>query len=85
MDKKTEASQNIQDYILYTVKSLTDDKENITVEVEGENTKNYKIHAPATERGKIIGKQGKIIYAIRLISQHMAAPHGFKVQVNVIE
>jgi len=50
------------------VKALVDDPDQVTVtEVEGENTTIFELRVPQPDRGKVIGKQGRTILAIRTL------------------
>lgn len=66
-------------------KNLVDQPELVDVrEVEGTSTLTYEIVVAEDDVGKVIGKQGRIINAIRTIVKAAATKNGKKVYVEVI-
>ncbi|MGQ9523659.1 MAG: KH domain-containing protein [Armatimonadota bacterium] len=66
-------------------KNLVDQPELVDVrEVEGTSTLTYEIIVAEDDVGKVIGKQGRIINAIRTIVKAAATKNGKKVYVEVI-
>ena len=50
------------------VKALVDDPDQVTVtEVEGENTTVFELRVSQPDMGKVIGKQGRTVLAIRTL------------------
>ena len=50
------------------VKALVDDPDQVTVtEVEGENTTVFELRVSQPHMGKVIGKQGRTVLAIRTL------------------
>ncbi len=50
------------------VKALVDDPDQVTVtEVEGENTTIFELRVSQPDMGKVIGKQGRTVLAIRTL------------------
>ena len=70
----------------YIVSHLVDHPEDVMIEErEAEGVKTYIIHAHAEDLGKIIGKQGHIIFAIRTLAKVRAVKEGILVRVEVAE
>ncbi|MGC8834418.1 MAG: KH domain-containing protein [Armatimonadota bacterium] len=66
-------------------KNLVDQPDKVDVrEVEGTSTLTYEIMVAEDDVGKVIGKQGRIINAIRTIVKAAATKNGKKVYVEVI-
>ena len=66
-------------------KNLVDQPDLVDVrEVEGTSTLTYEIVVAEDDVGKVIGKQGRIINAIRTIVKAAATKNGKKVYVEVI-
>ena len=45
----------------------------------------YELHVAEPDMGKVIGKQGRIAKAIRLVMKAAAARAGEKIQVDIVE
>lgn len=71
----------------YIVKSIVDNKESVVIEEsdtpEGEVL--LKLTVDPSDMGKIIGKEGKIINAVRTIIRILAIKQGKKVRVELTE
>ena len=66
------------DLIKYIVNQFAEDKENVEYEVvEKERVIEVTVTLPASDMGKVIGKQGKIAKAMRTIV-HAATPRSSK-------
>jgi hypothetical protein len=67
------------------VKSIVDTPEEVTIsEVEGEKAVVYEIKVAESDIGKVIGKQGRIINAIRTIVRAAAVKDGKKVSIELL-
>lgn len=77
----------MKDLLDYIAKSIVDNKEKVLIEEsetpEGEVL--LKLTVDPTDMGKIIGKEGKIINAIRTIIRILAIKQGKKVRVELTE
>jgi len=68
------------------VKSLVDAPKEVTVtEIDGDKTMIYELRCNAQDVGKIIGKSGKTVGAIRTILSAMAAKQGRKAMLEVVD
>ena len=66
------------DLIKYIVNQFAEDKENVEYDVqEKERVTEVTVTLPASDMGKVIGKQGKIAKAMRTIV-HAATPRNSK-------
>ena len=72
-------------FVTYCVKNLVDEPEKIKVEefIERGNVQVH-IHAPEGEMGKIIGRSGRIINALRQCVTEMAYAKQEKAYVKVV-
>ena len=76
----------MKEIVDYLVKSLVDKPESVAVtEEESDSGKTVKIAVDADDKGRVIGKQGRIIKAIRQIVSASAAKKGEKCNVEVSE
>ena len=58
----------MKDLILSIAKALVDQPDKVSVtEIEGNNTNVLELSVAKSDMGKVIGKQGRIAYAIRTI------------------
>jgi len=70
----------------YLVKQLVDHTEAVTInELTGEQSLTYEIKVAPEDVGKVIGKQGKTINAIRVLVRAASNKLGKKAEVNIIE
>lgn len=76
----------MKELLLTIVKALVDYPEKVEVkEVGGEQSLILELKVADTDRGKVIGKQGRIIRAIRTIMGCSAAKLNKRVVIEVIE
>ncbi len=74
--------QDILEYILKNITTVPDDVKISVEEVEG--TTNYIVTVNPTDVGRIIGKEGKVIKAIRTIMRVIAIQRGVHVRVSIV-
>lgn len=68
------------------VKSLVDNPEKVDVkEISGEKSTILELRISELDRGKVIGKQGRIIKAIRTIVNAAGMKVGRKINIEIIE
>ena len=67
-------------------KSLVDDPNEVQItEIDGEKTVIFELRCNAKDVGKIIGKSGKTVGAMRTIMNSMAAKQGRKAMLEVVD
>jgi len=75
----------VKELLEYLVKAIVDVPEEVSVmEVEGEKAVVYEIKVNVSDVGKVIGKHGRIINAIRTIVRAAAVKEGKKVSIELI-
>ena len=68
------------------VKSLVDNVDNVEItEKENENDVTLEIRVDSSDMGKIIGKQGRIAKALRVLMKAYATKEGKKVNVENLD
>ena len=73
-------------FIEYVVKALVDHPEEVTVtEVDGERVVVFELRLNQTDVGKVIGKSGRTITAIRTLLTSSAAKQGKRAMLEIIE
>ena len=76
----------MKDTLLYLLSNIVENQDALTVdEVEEEGKKILVIHADQTDIGKIIGKHGRIIRAIRDLIKIIAVKQNTYVDVTIAE
>lgn len=75
----------MQEILEFILKNITTVPEDIKIEVEEvEGTSNYIITVNPADVGRIIGKEGKVIKAIRTIMRVIAIQRGVHIRVSVV-
>jgi hypothetical protein len=70
----------------YLVKALVDQPQDVEVrEIVGEKTTVYELRMAKEDMGKVIGKEGRTIKAIRIILSAAAAKENKKVILELLE
>ena len=73
-------------FIEYVVKALVDHPEQVDVtEVDGERVVVFEVRLNPTDVGKVIGKSGRTITAIRTLLTSAAAKHGKRAMLEIVE
>lgn len=76
----------MKDLVLLIVKALVDNPEKVEVtEIAGEKSTIIEIKVAETDRGKIIGKEGRIIKSIRTIVNSASAKLDKRATVEIVE
>jgi predicted RNA-binding protein YlqC (UPF0109 family) len=73
-------------FIEYVVKALVDHPEKVDIrEVDGERVVVFELRLDPADVGKVIGKSGRTITAIRTLLTSAAAQEGKRAMVEIIE
>ena len=73
-------------FIEYVIKELVDYPEQVDIrEVDGERVVVFEVRLNPTDIGKVIGKSGRTITAIRTLLTSAAAKHGKRAMLEIIE
>lgn len=76
----------MKDLVLYIAKALVDNPGNVEVkEVAGEKATVIELKVAEGDRGKVIGKEGRIIKSIRTIVNSASAKIDKRATVEIIE
>jgi predicted RNA-binding protein YlqC (UPF0109 family) len=76
----------MKDLVLFIAKALVDSSDQVEVrEIVGEKTTVLELKVADGDRGKIIGKEGRIIKAIRVIVNSASAKLDKRATVEVVE
>lgn len=81
-----ERSGQIADYVQYVVEQLVDNAEsvNVTESVEGDDLY-VDIEVDRPDRGRVIGKNGRLIRSLRVVVRAAAGRDGSTAQVELLE
>lgn len=81
-----ERTGQIVDYVQYVVEQLVDngDAVNVTESVEGDELF-VDIEVDPSERGRVIGKNGRLIRSLRVVVRAGAGRDGQKASVELVE
>lgn len=81
-----EVLSKLEDFVAFSAKSLVDSPELVTTKVvEKEGGKLILVSCDKKDTGKIIGRSGKIIAAIRILVSGAASRNGIKATVDIDE
>lgn len=76
----------MKDLIVEVAKALVDKPDEVKVnQVDGEKTTIYELSVAQDDLGKVIGKQGRIAKAIRIILNAAATKRGKRVDLEIID
>ena len=76
----------MKDLVLYIAKALVDNPDKVEIkEVAGEKATVIELKVEESDRGKIIGKEGRIIKSIRTIVNSASAKMDKRATVEIIE
>lgn len=75
----------MKDFLEFLTSKLVDHPEDITIEERpfGETVTAYIIKSNPEDTGKIIGREGKIIQAIRNVAKILAVKEGKQVRIEI--
>ncbi len=75
----------MQDVLEFVLKNITTVPDDVKIDVEEqEGTTNYIVTVNPADVGRIIGKEGKVIKAIRTIMRVIAIQRGVHVRISVV-
>lgn len=78
--------ENLEAFVLYIVKALVDEPDQVTLQtVEKNRIQVIQIRCQKKDIGKIIGKSGKTISAIRSLVSGASGRIGLRVTVDVLD
>lgn len=76
----------MKETLLYILKHLVDHPDDLSVEEQADGSRTvFLVHVNPVDMGKIIGKSGRIIRAIRDLVKLIAAKRGVYADVELIE
>lgn len=76
--------QQLEDLVLFLTKSLVDDPDSVEVSGTEEDTRvDLEIRVAQDDIGKVIGRQGRTIKAIRTVTKAASVKVGKRVSVEV--
>ncbi len=76
----------MKEFVEYIVKNLVDHPEKVQInEIGSTHTLIIELAVEKTDIGKIIGKRGKTINAIRTLLMSVASRNGLRVNLEIIE
>jgi predicted RNA-binding protein YlqC (UPF0109 family) len=76
----------MKDLVEYVVKSLVEAPDDVSIEeFEEDNETVLEVTVAGPDMGRVIGKSGRVINAIRTLAQIAAAKQGTRVSVELVE
>jgi uncharacterized protein len=76
----------MKEFVTYVVKNLVDNPDGVQIkEVGGTQTVILELTVDKADIGKIIGKKGKTINAIRTLLMSVASRNGIRVNLEILE
>lgn len=75
----------LREFLEASVRALVDDHEAIRIDEERNGSLlRYRIYVAESDRGRVIGKNGRIINALRTVGQAVGSKNRLRVQILVI-
>ncbi|MCX6356509.1 MAG: KH domain-containing protein [Candidatus Aureabacteria bacterium] len=76
----------MKEFIEYVVKALVDNPNEVSVtQIDGEKTVIFELRCNESDIGKVIGKQGRTIKAIRTLLGSAAAKADVRAMLEIVE
>jgi predicted RNA-binding protein YlqC (UPF0109 family) len=76
---------SMKELIEYMAKALVDDPSEVHVEeIEGTNATIYELRVSPEDMGRVIGKQGRVANAMRILLRAAAARQGRRVTLEIV-
>jgi predicted RNA-binding protein YlqC (UPF0109 family) len=77
----------MEELLAYLARALVDDPDGVSVDSFGEEdgTIVLELHAPPDEAGRLIGRRGRTISALRTVVKASATRHDKRVLVDVVD
>jgi uncharacterized protein len=76
----------MKDILTYIIKSIVEKEDSVSItEEENQGIVNLVINVDSSEMGKVIGKEGKVIKAIRNVMRIPAMKQGKKIYISLAE
>jgi predicted RNA-binding protein YlqC (UPF0109 family) len=77
----------VEDLLAYLARGLVDDPDSVTVDSfeEEDGTVVLELHAPPDEAGRLIGRRGRTISALRTVLKASATRRNQRVLVDVVD
>lgn len=76
----------MKEFVAYIVKNLVDNPDKVNIkEIGGTQTLIIELSVEKSDIGKIIGKRGKTINAIRTLLMSVASRNGIRVNLEILE
>ena len=76
----------MKEFVAYIVKNLVDNPDKVKInEIGGTQTLIIELSVEKADIGKIIGKRGKTINAIRTLLMSVASRNGLRVNLEILE
>ena len=76
--------ENVKNAVDFIIKSLVEDAESVKITCE-QNDKNVecKVVVPESEIGRVIGRNGKVANAIRMVVRTIGKKNDFRVNIKI--
>ncbi|MDF2550032.1 MAG: binding protein [Chlamydiales bacterium] len=80
------SESEMKEFVAYIVKNLVDHPDKVVInEIGGTQTLILELSVEKSDIGKIIGKKGKTINAIRTLLMSVASRNGLRVNLEILE
>ena len=73
----------MKELVEYIAKSIVDDPDEVTVDETTGDSIILTLHVAPEDMGKVIGKQGRIAWAIRTLLKVVAVKQGVRATLNI--
>ena len=76
----------MREFVEYLVKKMVEHPDAVTVNmIEHDRGTLYEVHVATSDMGRVIGREGRVANAIRILAKSLAKKQGKRVQVEIVQ
>lgn len=86
VDEATTAGGHARRALVHIVQAIVDEPEAVKVEIEEDGDRIlFRVHVAPDDKGKVIGRRGRVAMAMRTVTRAVGARDGMNVAVDIAD